>query len=62
MIETKLLDILVCPVTKGKLEYDRDHCWFVSHQAGLIFPFVDGIPDMRLDTALTLEPTDKSLK
>lgn len=60
MIELKLLDVLVCPVTKGKLEYDRGHSRLVSHQAGLAFPIVGGVPDMRLDTALTIEPTDES--
>jgi len=55
MIDAKLLDLLVCPVTKGKLEYDREKCHLVSHQAGLVFPVIDGIPNMRIDTAISLD-------
>lgn len=53
-IDSKLLDILVCPVTKGPLEYDRDAQELVSKQAGLAFPVRDGIPIMLPDEARQL--------
>lgn len=55
MINAKLLDLLVCPVTKGKLTYNREKGCLVSYQAKLIFPIIDDIPYMRLETALPLE-------
>lgn len=55
MIDAKLLELLVCPLTKGKIELDRENSRFVSTQAGLAFPIVKGVPDMRLDTAITIE-------
>lgn len=55
MIDGKLLELLVCPVTKGKLKFDRKNSCFVSQQAKLVFPIIDGIPHMQLETALPLE-------
>jgi hypothetical protein len=54
-IDPKLLEILVCPVTKGPLEYDREKQELVSRQAGLAFPVRDGIPIMLVDEARSLE-------
>lgn len=54
-VDSKLLDILVCPVTKGPLEYDREAQELVSKQAGLAFPVRDGIPIMLPDEARRLE-------
>lgn len=54
-IDSKLLDILVCPVTKGPLEYDREAQELVSKQAGLAFPVRDGIPIMLPDEARQLD-------
>ncbi|MBI1180325.1 MAG: Trm112 family protein [Alphaproteobacteria bacterium] len=54
-IDPKLLEILVCPVTKGPLEYDREKQELVSRQAGLAFPIRDGIPIMLVDEARSLE-------
>lgn len=45
-MEQKYFDILVCPVTKGKLEYRRDKQELWSRQAKLAFPIKDGIPYM----------------
>ena len=50
-VDPKLLEILVCPVTKGPLRYDRDKQELVSEQAGLAYPIRDGIPIMLPDEA-----------
>ena len=45
-VDPRLLEILVCPVTKGPLEYDAQAGELISKQAGLAFPIRDGIPIM----------------
>lgn len=45
-VDRKLLEILVCPVTKGPLKYDVDAQELISEQAGLAYPIRDGIPIM----------------
>ena len=54
-IEPKLLEILVCPLTKGPLEYDRDAGELISRKAGIAYPIRDGIPIMLPDEARQLE-------
>ncbi|MBT4741245.1 MAG: Trm112 family protein [Rhodospirillaceae bacterium] len=54
-VDSKLLDILVCPVTKGPLEYDQDAQELISKKAGLAFPVRDGIPIMLPDEARRLD-------
>lgn len=54
-IDPKLLEILVCPLTKGKLTYDRDAQELVSDQAQLAYPIRDGIPIMLVDEARQLD-------
>ncbi len=54
-IDPKLLEILVCPVTKGSLRYDVDAQELISDKAGLAFPIRDGIPIMLVDEARHLE-------
>lgn len=44
--DRKLLEILVCPVTKGPLEYDRERAELISRQAGLAYPIRGGVPIM----------------
>jgi len=44
--DAKLLEILVCPVTKGTLTYDRERQELISRAAGLAYPIRDGIPIM----------------
>ena len=44
--DPKLLEILVCPVTKGPLEYDRARSELISRQAGLAYPIRGGVPIM----------------
>ncbi len=50
-VDPKLLEILVCPLTKGPLEYDREKGELISHKAGLAYPIRDGIPIMLIDEA-----------
>ena len=45
-VDPKLLEILVCPVTKSDLEYDSVKNELISKQAGLAYPIRDGIPIM----------------
>jgi uncharacterized protein YbaR (Trm112 family) len=54
-VDPQLLDILVCPVTKGPLRYDRDRGELVSERAGLAYPIRDGIPIMLPDQARKLD-------
>ncbi len=54
-IDPKLLEILVCPLTKGTLTYDAKAQELVSEQAKLAFPIRDGIPIMLVDEARSLE-------
>ncbi|MDB5884409.1 MAG: hypothetical protein JWR74_580 [Polaromonas sp.] len=58
-MDTKLIELLVCPVTKGRLEYDRDKQEFVSRSARLAYPVRDGIPVMLETEARPL--TDEEL-
>jgi uncharacterized protein YbaR (Trm112 family) len=53
-IDPKLLEILVCPVTKGALEYDAAAQELISKQAGLAYPVRDGIPIMLAEEAREL--------
>ena len=55
-IDKRLLEILVCPVTKGPLEWDRERSELISRRAGLAFPVRDGVPIMLPDEARPLEP------
>ncbi len=52
--DPKLLDILVCPVTKSTLEYDAQANELISKQAGLAFPIRDGLSIMLVDEARKL--------
>lgn len=45
-VDRKLLEILVCPLTKGPLKYDREAQELISERAGLAYPIRDGIPIM----------------
>lgn len=51
---TDIIDILVCPITKGRLVYDKEKQLLVSYQAKLAFPIINGVPDMRVDQALSV--------
>lgn len=54
-VNPKLLEILVCPVTKGPLEFDKEKQELISKQAGLAYPVRDGIPIMLPDEARRLD-------
>lgn len=56
-VDPKLLELLVCPVTKGQLVYDRARNELVSEKAGLAFPIRDGIPIMLVDEARQIDDT-----
>ncbi|MBS0498808.1 MAG: Trm112 family protein [Burkholderiaceae bacterium] len=53
-MDAKLLALLVCPVTKGPLDYDRDRQELISRSARLAYPIRDGIPIMLETEARTL--------
>lgn len=50
-VDSRLLEILVCPVTKSALRYDRVAQELISEKAGLAYPVRDGIPIMLPDEA-----------
>jgi uncharacterized protein len=52
--DPKLLELLVCPVTKMRLEYDAENQELISKTAGLAYPIRDGIPIMLPDEAREL--------
>jgi uncharacterized protein YbaR (Trm112 family) len=54
-VDPRLLEILVCPVTKGPLRYDRERAELVSEKAGLAYPIRDGIPVMLPEEARKLD-------
>ena len=54
-LDPKLLEILVCPLTKGPLTYDAAAQELISAQAGLAFPIRDGIPIMLVEEARQLD-------
>jgi uncharacterized protein YbaR (Trm112 family) len=54
-VDPRLLEILVCPLTKGPLSYDRERNELISTKAGLAYPIRDGIPIMLPEEARTLD-------
>jgi uncharacterized protein len=54
-LDPKLLEILVCPLTKMPLTYDRERQELISKTAGLAYPIQDGVPIMIADAARPLE-------
>jgi len=54
-VDPRLLEILVCPVTKGPLEYDREKAELVSRGAKLAYPIRDGVPIMLPEEARALD-------
>ncbi len=54
-VDPKLLEILVCPLTKGPLRYDAGAGELISDKAGLAYPIRDGIPIMLVDEARPLD-------
>jgi uncharacterized protein YbaR (Trm112 family) len=54
-VDPRLLEILVCPLTKTQLRYDREHQELVSEAARLAYPIRDGIPIMLPDEARKID-------
>ncbi len=54
-LDPKLLEILVCPLTKTSLDYDAERQELISRAAGLAYPIRDGIPIMLPDEARKLD-------
>ena len=61
-IDPKLLEILVCPVTKSSLAYDKDKQELVSRLAGLAYPIRDGVPIMLAGEARELSEEERLRK
>ncbi len=60
-MDTKLLELLVCPVTKGHLEYDREKHELISRSARLAYPVRDGIPVLLENEARPLSDEELGL-
>lgn len=54
-VDPKLLDLLVCPLTKTRLSYDREHNELVSKVGKLAYPIRDGVPIMLISEARPIE-------
>jgi uncharacterized protein YbaR (Trm112 family) len=54
-VDPRLLEVLVCPLTKGPLEYSRARNELISRAARLAYPVRDGVPVMLADEARALE-------
>jgi len=59
-VDPKLLEILVCPVTRATLTFDREKNELVSKAAGLAYPIRDGIPIMLPEEARELSDAEKA--
>jgi uncharacterized protein YbaR (Trm112 family) len=59
-VDPRLLEILVCPLTKAPLRYDRAAQELISLEAGLAYPIRDGIPIMLVDEARPLDEAEKA--
>ena len=59
-VDPKLLEILVCPLSKGPLAYDRAAQELISEEAGLAYPIRDGIPIMLVDEARSLSEEERA--
>ena len=57
-MDSKLLELLVCPVTKGPLTFDREKQELISKSARLAYPVRDGIPVMHEEEARKLTPAE----
>ena len=58
-MDKKLLDVLVCPVTKSSLQYDKDKQELIAVASGLSYPIRDGIPVMLESEARPLSADEK---
>ena len=60
-MDTRLLELIVCPVTKGRLEFDREKQELISRSARLAYPVRDGIPILLEEQARTLTDAELGL-
>lgn len=60
-MDTRLLELLVCPVTKGPLEYNRERQELISRSARLAYPVRDGIPILLENEARVLSDSELGL-
>ncbi len=61
-VDPRLLEILVCPLTKTRLTYDEKAQELISEVAGLAYPIRSGIPIMLIDEARSFDPEEKKHK
>jgi uncharacterized protein YbaR (Trm112 family) len=54
-VDPRLLEVLVCPLSHGPLDYDRQKGELISRKAGLAYPIRDGVPVMLVEEARTLD-------
>jgi uncharacterized protein YbaR (Trm112 family) len=54
-VDPRLLEVLVCPVTRGPLDYDREKGELISRKAKLAYPIRDGVPIMLAEEARALD-------
>lgn len=54
-VDPKMLELLVCPLTKGRLTYDREKNELISRSARLAYPIRDGVPIMLISEARSIE-------
>ena len=54
-VDPRLLEVLVCPISHGPLDYDRQKGELISRKAGLAYPIRDGVPAMLAEEARTLD-------
>jgi uncharacterized protein YbaR (Trm112 family) len=59
-VDPRLLEVLVCPLTKGPLRYDRERQELISPEAAIAYPIRDGIPIMLVDEARPLDDAEKA--
>jgi len=57
-VDPKLLEVLVCPLTKGPLVYDREHQELISEATRLAYPIREGIPILLVEEARSLDDED----
>jgi uncharacterized protein YbaR (Trm112 family) len=60
--DRKLLEILICPVSKGPLEFDREKSELISRRAGLAYPIRSGVPIMLEGEARQLTDAERDAK
>ena len=58
ILDPGLLDLLICPVSRGPLTYKKDSQELISHQAGLAYPVRDGVPVLLKEEARILDGTE----